>query len=94
MLNPIFAAKDYRKAQQHFYRVETGDDLIGKSALYGMAYSYFNLKDFGNSAYYFKEFIAKYPNCDELIDAQLRLADSYFGMKNFDFANVEYEKIF
>ncbi|MCF6270111.1 MAG: tetratricopeptide repeat protein [Melioribacteraceae bacterium] len=89
-----FAMGNFRKAQQHFYRVDLGDDYIGKSALYGMAYSYFNLKDYGNSAYYFKEYITKYKNYGNFIDAQLRLADSYFGMKNFDLASAEYEKYF
>ncbi|MCK5455807.1 MAG: tetratricopeptide repeat protein, partial [Melioribacteraceae bacterium] len=28
------------------------------------------------------------------VDAQLRLADSYFGMKNFDLASAEYDKYF
>lgn len=89
-----FAMGNFQKAQQHFYRVDLGDDYIGKSALYGMAYSYFNLKDYGNSAYYFKEYLAKYKNYGNFVDAQLRLADSYFGMKNFDLASAEYDKYF
>ncbi len=90
----FFAVGDFRKAQQHFYRVDIGTDYLGEAALYGMAYSYFNLKDYGNSAYYFKEYISKYKSNGEIIDAQLRLADSYFGMKNFDKANAEYAKYF
>jgi TolA-binding protein len=89
-----FASGDFRKAQQHYYRVDIGNDYIGNSALYGMAYSYFNLKDYGNSAYYFKEYIAKNKGNTEGIDAQLRLADSYFGIKNFDLASAEYENYF
>ena len=89
-----FAIGVFRKAQQHYYRVDLGNDYIGKAALYGMAYSYFNLKDFGNSSYYFKEYLKKFKNYGNFVDAQLRLADSYFGMKNFKLANVEYEKYF
>ncbi len=89
-----FAMGKFQKAQQHFYRVDLGDDYIGKSALYGMAYSYFNLKDYGNSAYYFKEYLTKYKNYGNFVDAQIRLADSYFGMKNFDLASAEYGKYF
>lgn len=90
----FFATGDYRKAQQHYYRVDIGIDSISRDALYGMAYSYFNLKDYGNSAYYFKEFISKYSGDEKVIDAQLRLADSYFGTKKFIQANVEYAKYF
>ncbi len=90
----FFSVKDYRKAQQHYYRVDIGDDYLGKAALYGMAYSYFNLKDYGNAAYYFKEYISKYKGNGKIIDAQLRLADSYFGMKNFEKANDEYANYF
>ena len=89
-----FAMGNFQKAQQHFSRVDLGDDYIGKSALYGMAYSYFNLKDYGNSAYYFKEYLLKYKNYGNFVDAQIRLADSYFGMKNFELASAEYEKYF
>ncbi len=90
----FFAMGEFQKAQQHFYRVDLADDYIGKSALYGMAYSYFNLKDYGNSAYYFKEYRTKYKNYGNFVDAQLRLADSYFGMKNFDLASEEYDNYF
>ncbi len=89
-----FAMGNFRKAQQHYYRVDLGSDYIGKSALYGMAYSYFNLKDFGNSAYYFKDYLSKFKKNSNYIDAQLRLADSYFGMKNFKLATSEYEKYY
>ena len=89
----FFATGDYRSAQQHYYRVDIGNDYIGQAALYGMAYSYFNLKDFGNSVYYFKEYLTKYKN-GNVIDATLRLADSHFGMKNFELASEEYKKYF
>ena len=90
----FFAMGKFQKAQQHFYRVDIDDDYIGKAALYGMAYSYFNLKDYGNSAYYFKEYLKRFKNYGNFVDAQLRLADSYFGMKNFDLASEEYKNYF
>jgi len=90
----FFASNDFKSAQQHYYRVDIGDDYIGQAALYGMAYSYFNLKDYGNAVYYFKDYIAKYKTKGHYIDAMLRLADSYFGMKNFDLASAEYKKYF
>jgi len=90
----FFAMGLFQKAQKHFSRIDFGDDYIGKAALYGMAYSYFNSKDYGNSAYYFKQYLKKYKNYGNFVDAQLRLADSYFGMKNFDLASAEYEKYF
>ena len=89
-----FKIGNYRKAQQHYYRVDKGNDYIGQAALYGMAYSYFNLKDYGNAAYYFKEYLTKYGKRGYEADVQLRLADSYFGMKNFELAEAEYRKYF
>lgn len=89
-----FEKGNYAASQRHYYRIEDEGDDLDRLALYGSAYSYFNLKDFANAAYYFKDYLAKYPKDKNARDARLRLADSYFGMKNFAMATAEYRKIF
>ena len=89
-----FDKGNYAAAQRHYYRIEDKGDELDKLALYGSAYSYFNMKDFANAAYYFREYLTKYPKDKNAKDVRLRLADSYFGMKNFELATAEYRKIF
>jgi TolA-binding protein len=45
---------------------------------YNLAYAYFKLKDYGNSAAYFKNFTDKNSSGEMLRDAHARLGDSYF----------------
>jgi tol-pal system protein YbgF len=67
---------------------------VNKQAIYGRAYTYYNLKDFANASFYFNEYAAKYKNDKNYPNAMLRLADSYYGTKNFDKASEIYNKIF
>jgi TolA-binding protein len=89
-----FALGDFKNAVTS-YNQATGDDkdLISQT-LYGKAYSYFNLGDYENSAYQFADFIKKYPNNKRINDAKLRLADSYFGSKNYSAASRVYQELF
>ncbi|MEN8193007.1 MAG: tetratricopeptide repeat protein [Bacteroidota bacterium] len=89
-----FERGNYVAAQRHYYRVEHLGDDLDRFSLYGSAYSYFNMKDFANAAYYFNEYLTKYPKDKNAKDSRLRLADCYFGMKNFEKATAEYRKIF
>ncbi|MCK5086949.1 MAG: tetratricopeptide repeat protein, partial [Melioribacteraceae bacterium] len=89
-----FAKRNYSSALKHYHRVTEADDKLYQQALYGKSYSAFNLKDFANSAYYFGVYVNKYKNDEHLLDAKLRLADSYYGTKNFDRASKIYGEIF
>lgn len=89
-----FKKNDYINSIRHYSRVSGGTVALKSAALYGRAYSFFNLKDFPNSAFYFHEFISNYPNSELYNDAKLRLADSYYGTKNFDKASEIYNDIF
>ncbi len=90
----FFAIKNYNNAIKHYFRISDADTELKKLALYGRAYSYFNDKDFLNSAYYFKEFINNFRNNSKVNDAKLRLADSYYGSKEFDKAGEIYGELF
>ncbi len=89
-----FAIGDFKKALSRFNQANGNDKDLTSQTLYGKAYSYFNLGDYENSAYQFADFIKKYPNNKRLNDAKLRLADSYFGSKNFAAASKVYQELF
>ena len=89
-----FILGQYNSALNCYNRTNLSDEVIGKEALYGKAYSYFNLKDYSNAAYLFKEFIEKYKRDKLYADAKLRLADSYYASKDFTRAGDIYREIF
>ncbi|MBN1301687.1 MAG: tetratricopeptide repeat protein [Melioribacteraceae bacterium] len=89
-----FALKNYETAIKHYHRTGDDDEAIKRMSLYGRAFAYFNMKDYPNAAFYFREFIRKYRNDKNIVEAKLRLADSYFGMKEFNDAGEIYTEIF
>ena len=89
-----FAIGDYRNALNNYNNSTGIDQEINSQALYGKAYSYFNSGDYENAAYQFADFIKKNPKNKRLSDAKLRLADSYFGSKNYAAASKVYQELF
>lgn len=89
-----FALKNYKEALNRFQNSIGIDEKINELSLYGKAYCHFNLADYDNSANSFSEFIKKFRNSKYYNDAYLRIADSYFGNRNFQSASKIYEEIF
>lgn len=89
-----YALGNYSNALKQYNLVDISNNEVGKFALYGKAYSYFSLKNYSNSASQFSNFIKNYPNDPRALDAKLRLADSYYGSKNFAAASKVYKDIF
>ncbi len=89
-----FALTDYYSALEHYKKVKDEGSHLYEMALLGKAYSYFNLKNYADAAYFFEEFIEKFPNSNYLLEAKLRLADSYYGTKNFEQAADIYDFVF
>lgn len=89
-----FIQKDYQSALKFYNQVNSADDKINSLVIYGKAYCYFNLRDYANSSFYFLDFINKFPKNKKVDDSKLRLADSYFGIKEFERANTLYQEIF
>lgn len=89
-----FAKENYKEALLRFKAIETESEEIKRLALYGKAYCYFNLGDYDNAALQFSEFLRIYPNDKRSVDAKLRLADSYFGSKNFTASSKVYRDLF
>lgn len=89
-----FAKKDFKQALKQYNAIDTNKKELTDQVFYGKAYTYFNLKDFPNSSYYFSEFIKRYKNSPNITDAKLRLADSYYGEKKFNDAGRIYKDVF
>jgi TolA-binding protein len=89
-----FYKDKYSTAIKYYNLISSAPEEIVKESILGKAYSYFNLKDFQNAAFYFNDFISKYKNDLIVPEAKLRLADSYFGTKKFDKASAVYKELF
>ena len=94
----LYKNKDYAGASE-LYRLfisspgASSSELYPK-AIYNLAYTYFNRKDYWQAITWFKKFMKTKETSRELIsDATLRLADSYFILKKFDEASALYDKV-
>lgn len=88
-----YAKGNFAEALKRYNKIEKGDKLASLS-MYGKGYSYFNLKDYENAVFAFSEFIKNKPSDEKNLDARLRLADSYYGNKNYVSAGKIYKEIF
>jgi len=89
-----FTKQKYNQALERFKGINTQEDDIKRLTLYGTAYCYFNLGDYENAAFRFAEYVNIYPNDERVTDAKLRLADSYFGSKNYTASYKVYKDLF
>lgn len=89
-----FVTGDYKSAMFNYNKVTGTDQEINSQTLYGKAYCYFNTGDYENAAYQFADYIKKYPKNKRFSDAKLRLADSYYGSKNYAAASKVYQELF
>jgi TolA-binding protein len=89
-----FAKQKYNEALEHFKGINTQENDIKRLTLYGTAYCYFNLGDYENAAFRFAEYVKIYPRDERVTDAKLRLADSYFGSKNYTASYQVYKDLF
>jgi len=88
-----FALGQFKKAKKYYDKIAPTKTLIGMQALYGRAYTYFNLRDYPNAAYFFGQFTHLFKKSKNYTDALFRLADSHFGTKNFKLAVNVYLRI-
>ena len=89
-----FSLKKYSDAIKYYNQVNGSPDELYSDAVYGKAYSYFYLNEFENAAQQFYNFVIKFPKDNRAVDARLRLADSYYGAKNFGAASRVYKDMF
>lgn len=89
-----FSSNQYKEAVKRYNSSVGSDDAINVLAQYGKAYSYFNSGDYENAAMNFSDFLKKYPRNSRASDSRFRLADSYYGAKNYTMASNVYRDIF
>ncbi len=94
MAESYFSLSKYQEALSRYSSIQSTEDEYTRQVLYSKGYSYFNLGSYDNAAYQFAEFIEQYPNDSRAMDAKLRLADSYFGSKNYAAASKIFKQIF
>jgi len=89
-----FSLGKYQEALTRYNSIQTGDENIASQITYSKGYCHFNLGSYDNAAYQYSEFLQKYPNDKRVTDAKLRLADSYFGSKNFSASSRIFKQLF
>lgn len=94
MAECLFAKKEYAKALKEYNQVSSSNASMNSQLIYGKAYTYYNLKNYNDAAYYFSDFVKRYFDKPQYKDAKLRLADSYYGQKKFEEASKIYKQAF
>jgi TolA-binding protein len=89
-----YGKQNYSEALKEYNLVDVNNPQVGGLALYGKAYCNFSTQHYAESAAQFKDFVNKFPNDQRALDARMRLADSYYGSKNFAAASRVYKDIF
>ena len=94
----LYRNKDYEEALKLYKAFISTPGSSGSefyaAALYNLAYTYFNQKNYWQAITYFKKFLQTNSTERELVsDATLRLADSYFILKKFDEASALYDRV-
>ncbi|HMU43871.1 MAG TPA: tetratricopeptide repeat protein [Ignavibacteriaceae bacterium] len=89
-----YSLEKFNDALNHFQKVDIQNPDVGAMALYGKAYCNFNLNDYENAVYNFQDFIKNFPSNDRMIDSKLRLAESYYGSKNYAASSKVYKDLF
>ncbi len=94
-----YQTKNYNRAEQLFtlYLQRFPNHRQVDAAHYALGWTYFKQQRYRLAARAFETFLKTYRTDDLLIpyreDAQLRLADSYFALKNYGRAIAEYRKV-
>jgi TolA-binding protein len=88
-----FRKGEYERAYSYYEQIPSSDPLLGPSVQYGKAYCNYNLQQYERAVYAFKDFMQTYPDDRRITDAKVRLADSYFAVKDFALAAQMYEEL-
>jgi TolA-binding protein len=94
MAECYFNLEKFQEALTRYNSIQSSEDEYVRQVMYSKGYCQFNLGSYSNAAYQFSEFIERYPDDPRTTDAKLRLADSYFGSKNFTAASRIFKQLF
>ncbi len=90
----LYAAGKFTDAISRYSQISGEDSELAGRSMFGKAYANFNLGRYDQAASLFSDFIKKYPEDMNAGDARIRLADSYYGNKNYAAASNVYRDIF
>jgi TolA-binding protein len=94
MAESYFSLGKYQEALSRYNSIKSSEVDYVKQVTYSKGYCQFNLGSYSNAAYQFAEFVEQYPDDIRITDAKLRLADSYFGSKNFAASSRIFKELF
>jgi TolA-binding protein len=94
MAESYFSLGKYQEALSRYNSIKSTELEYVKQVTYSKGYCNFNLGSYSNAAYQFTEFIDRYPDDFRITDAKLRLADSYYGSRNFAAASRIFKQLF
>ena len=94
MAESYYSSGKYQEALSRYNNIKSTEIEYVRQVTYSKGYCQFNLGNYSNAAYLFSEFIQNYPDDFRMTDAKLRLADSYFGSKNFAAASKIFKEVF
>jgi TolA-binding protein len=94
MAESYFSLGKYQEALSRYNSIKSNEAEYVQQLTYSKGYCHFNLGSYSNAAYQFAEFIDRYPNDFRITDAKLRLADSYYGARNFAAASRIFKQLF
>ncbi|HSW55135.1 MAG TPA: tetratricopeptide repeat protein [Ignavibacteriaceae bacterium] len=94
MAESYFSLGKYQEALSRYNSIKSTEVDYVKQVTYSKGYCNFNLGSYSNAAYQFSEFIDRYPDDFRMTDAKLRLADSYYGARNFAAASRIFKQLF
>lgn len=94
MAESYYSLGKYQEALSRYNNIRSVEEEYVKQVTYSKGYCQFNLGSYSNAAYQFAEFIENYPDDFRRTDAKLRLADSYFGAKNFTASSKIFKEVF
>ena len=89
-----YALQKYKEALNSYNKVDINEREVGSLSLYGKAYCYFNMHEYENASKSFALYVKKFPESSRIVDARIRLADSYYGSKNFAASSNIYKEMF
>jgi tetratricopeptide (TPR) repeat protein len=90
------AGKQYDTAIPLYASVsKSGSGEYAAKSLYALGYAYYNKKDYARAQPYFRDFVSRGASVDEpeqVQDATIRLADTYFAAKQYENAMRYYDQ--
>lgn len=89
----FFKRGRFREALDYYSKIDSDKGDFGKLALYGKAYAYFNIRAYQNAKFTFLDFIQKFPKDSRLVDARIRLAESYYATRDFEASAKVYDNL-